>query len=146
MIVNETAKLENAPIPRLSSWAYPSSWSLSTSVVDVGGEARMPEPASSICDPLPPHREVRRYVARGIRDPGHGAVKLTSGAPGSYRTSQGRNRYRRNASCSIGKISNRVNPASSAYPRKVSGRITVPVAADGDAARPAGRQSKMLQP
>jgi hypothetical protein len=31
MIVNETAKLENVRIPRRSSWAYPSSWSLSVS-------------------------------------------------------------------------------------------------------------------
>jgi hypothetical protein len=27
MMENETAKFENEPIPRLSSWAYPSWWS-----------------------------------------------------------------------------------------------------------------------
>src|SRR5438874_2023952 len=54
MIVNETAKLEKAPIPRLSSWAYPSSWSFSTSVLDPP-VAAVPLEASSMLSPLPPN-------------------------------------------------------------------------------------------
>ena len=105
--------------------------------------------------PLSLYRWVRRCVATGIRVALSKPVKPMTRRRGSDELVRarcvpgqryGRNRYSRKASCSIGKISKRVNPASSAYLRKVSGRITVPVAADGDAARPAGRQSKMLQP
>ena len=54
MIVNETAKLENAPIPRLSSWAYPSSWSFSVSLRSAVDDD-MPAPDdSSMCNPFPP--------------------------------------------------------------------------------------------
>ena len=55
MIVNETAKFENPLIPRLSSWAYPSSWSRSTSDVvpaDVFAASSIPNPLSWVrrCD------------------------------------------------------------------------------------------------
>ncbi len=42
MMVNETAKFENVFIPRRSSWAYPSWWSLSVSF-DADGSAAIPE-------------------------------------------------------------------------------------------------------
>ena len=37
-------------------------------------------------------------------------------------------------------------PAAFAYPRRVAGRITVPVAADGVCERPSGRQTIRLKP
>src|SRR4051794_11529774 len=63
MIVNETAKFVNPLIPRLSSCAYPSSWSRSTSDFDasVPGEAPpMPVPASPICNSFPLKRRCVR--------------------------------------------------------------------------------------
>ena len=53
MIVKDTAKLENADIPRFSSWAYPISWSRSTSPLRVSVDASMPLPASPMLYPLP---------------------------------------------------------------------------------------------
>ena len=55
MMVKETAKLENAPIPRLSSWAYPISWSFSVSVFAALGAASPVLAASSISTPFPPN-------------------------------------------------------------------------------------------
>ena len=46
----------------------------------------------------------------------------------------------------MGKISTVWKPASVAYRRSVSGRMTVPVPTEGASARPVGRQKSTLQP
>src|SRR6476659_4925769 len=53
MMVNETAKFENAPIPRRSSCAYPSSWSRWRSCDEPEPGDDPLEPASPIATPFP---------------------------------------------------------------------------------------------
>src|SRR5712691_6653907 len=74
MIVNETAKLEKPPIPRLSSCAYPRSWSFSTSVLLATDRAAPAIGASSILYPFPPERgeletlrRIQNLTALGVK-------------------------------------------------------------------------------